>query len=166
MSTKKKAKGAGVLIRPMKKADLPKVGPLAEQLVRLHHHWDARRFFVPDDPSGGYQWWFGSQLKKKSVVLLVAEADGELAGYLYGAQQARDWNMLLDACGAIHDIFVAKAHRRKGIAQALMKAGLKFFEDKGIRQVVLSTSTQNAEGRALFESLGFRATMIEMTRDG
>lgn len=162
MSGKKKT--AAVTVRPMKKSDLAKIGPLAEQLVRLHHHWDSKRFFVPDDPSGGYQWWFGSQLSKKTVVLLVAEVGGEIAGYLYGANQGRDWNMLLDACGAIHDIFVAKEHRRKGIAQALMKAGLKHFEDKGIEQVVLSTSTQNKEGRALFESLGFRATMIEMTR--
>jgi ribosomal protein S18 acetylase RimI-like enzyme len=161
----KKKTTSEVVVRRMKKSDLPRVGPLAEQLVRLHHHWDAKRFFVPDDPSGGYQWWFGSQLAKKTTVLLVAETDGELAGYLYGAQQGREWNMLLDACGAIHDIFVAKEHRRKGIARLLMAAGLKFFEDKGITQVVLSTSTQNAEGRALFESLGFRATMLEMTRD-
>ena len=154
----------GIVIRPMKKSDLPKVGPLAAQLVHLHHHWDAKRFFVPDDPSGGYQWWFGSQLGKKKVLLLIAEAGGEIAGYLYGARQGRDWNMLLDACGAIHDIFVAPEHRRRGIAKALMTAGLKHFEDRGIEQVVLSTSTHNAEGRALFESLGFRATMIEMTR--
>jgi ribosomal protein S18 acetylase RimI-like enzyme len=159
-----KKKQSDVVIRPMKKSDLPKVGPLAAQLVHLHHHWDAKRFFVPDDPSGGYQWWFGSQLTKKTVVLLVAVASGEIAGYLYGAKQDRDWNMLLDACGAIHDIFVAPEHRRKGIAKALMSAGLKYFDARGIKQVVLSTSTHNAEGRALFESLGFRATMIEMTR--
>lgn len=152
-------------IRKMKKSDLPKVGPLAAQLVHLHHHWDGKRFFVPDDPSAGYQWWFGSQLTKKKVLLLLAESGGEIAGYLYAAEQGRDWNMLLDACGAVHDIFVAEAHRRKGIAQALMKAALKHFKSRGISQVVLSTSTQNVQGRALFESLGFRATMLEMTRD-
>jgi len=162
----KKKTTAAFTVRPMKKADLKSVGPLAAQLVHLHHHWDAKRFFVPDDPSGGYQWWFGSQLSKKKVLLLVAEAEGEIAGYLYAAEEGRDWNMLLDACGAVHDVFVAPAHRRKGIARALMQAALAHFDARGVKQVVLSTSTKNAEGRALFESLGFRATMLEMTRDG
>ncbi len=161
-----KTKKADFTVRLMKRADLKSVGPLAAQLVHLHHHWDAKRFFVPDDPSGGYQWWFGSQLGKKKVLLLVAEAGGEIAGYLYGAEEGRDWNMLLDACGAVHDVFVAPAHRRKGIARALMQAALDHFAARGVKQVVLSTSTHNAEGRALFESLGFRATMLEMTRDG
>ncbi len=157
---------AGVVIRPMKKADLATVGPLAAQLVRLHHRWDAQRFFEPDDPSAGYQWWFGSQLGKKETLLLVAEHGGELCGYLYAAEQERDWNMLLDACGAVHDIFVAETHRRHGIARALMEAALAHFDERGVKQVVLSTSTHNAAGRALFEKLGFRATMLEMTKDG
>ena len=43
------------MIRRMRKADLPAVARLAAQLVRLHHGWDAQRFFMTEDPEGGYR---------------------------------------------------------------------------------------------------------------
>ena len=151
--------------RAMRKADLGPVSKLAGQLVRQHHAFDARRFFVPDDPEEGYRWWFTKQLTAKGTVLLVALVDDEIAGYLYGSVEGRDWNMLLDAHGAIHDIFVDSRFRRRGVAKALMQAGIEALRAKGGEQIVLSSAAPNVEAQALFESLGFRRTMIEMTLD-
>jgi ribosomal protein S18 acetylase RimI-like enzyme len=150
-------------VRPMTKADLEPVGALAGQLVRLHHAYDARRFFLEPGVEDGYRWFFSRQLGKPGVVLLVAELEGRVAGYLYGSLEARDWAKLLDAHGAIHDVFVDEAVRRRGVARALMEAGRRALEAAGARQLVLSTATPNREAQALFRSLGFRETMIEMT---
>lgn len=151
--------------RAMRKGDLDAVSKLAGQLVRQHHGFDAKRFFLPDDPEGGYRYWLGKQLDDPEAVLVVAEVDGEVAGYLYGGLEARDWARLLDAHGAIHDIFVDPRFRRRGVASALMRAGIAMFEAKGAKQIVLSSATPNLEAQALFESLGFRKTMVEMTRE-
>ncbi|MDP3233493.1 MAG: GNAT family N-acetyltransferase [Myxococcales bacterium] len=148
----------------MTKADLIPVGELAGALVRLHHGWDSRRFFLVDGVEEGYRWFFSRELGKPGVVLLVAEVAGVIGGYVYGSLEERDWAKLLDAHGAIHDVYVAETHRRAGVARALMQSAIAVLEGQGAAQVVLSTAVPNREAQALFRSLGFRETMIEMSR--
>jgi len=154
-----------VLVRAMTKDDLPSVGELAGALVRLHHEWDRRRFFLERGVEEGYRWFFSRELGRPGVVLLVAVIDDAIAGYVYGSLEPRDWARLLDAHGAIHDVFVAQAHRRRGVAQALMEAAIAALEGQGAQSVVLSSAMPNREGQALFKRLGFRETMIEFSRE-
>src|SRR5919205_660987 len=97
-----------VKIRPARTADLPKVAALAGELVRMHHAKDPQRFFLPDEVEAGYEWWFGREMKRDKAVILVAARGEEILGYAYGTCEERDWNMLLDEHGAIHDILVAR----------------------------------------------------------
>jgi ribosomal protein S18 acetylase RimI-like enzyme len=152
-------------VRDMKEADLDASSLLAEELVKLHHAWDRTRFFIVPDVAKGYRRWFASQLGQEGVLLLVAESEGEIAGYLYGSLEERDWAALLDEHAAIHDIHVSSKHRRKGIARALMAAAAERFKKLGAARIVLSTATQNVEGQSLFKSVGYRPTMVEMTLD-
>lgn len=149
----------------MRAADLEAVSKLAGQLVRQHHGFDQKRFFLTDDPESGYRWWLGEQLQNPDVVLLVAEVDGAVAGYVYGGLEDRDWARLVDAHGAIHDIYVDDAFRRRGLAKQLMTAALDAFHQKGVKQVLLGSATPNVQAQKLFASLGFRPTMVEMTHD-
>lgn len=153
-----------VTIRELRRDDLGPVGALAAELVQQHHRWDGDRFFLVDDVADGYRWFFGTQLGKDGVVLLVAEVDGAVAGYAYGTVEARDWNLLLDAHGALHDVVVDARFRRRGVGRALVQAMVQALEARGAPRVVLMSAAQNASAQALFESLGFRRTMVEMTR--
>lgn len=153
------------VIRDMTSADLDAVSLLAEQLVLLHHAWDTTRFFTTPDVAKGYRRYFQSQLGEQGVLLLTAEVDGVIAGYLFATLEARDWAKLLDAHGAVHDIFVGEAHRRQGVAQALVLEAKTRFDRLGAKQVVLYCASSNTEGQALFKRLGYRATMVEMTLD-
>lgn len=153
------------LIRDMTPADLDAASQLAAQLVELHHAWDRTRFFTTPEVAKGYRRFFESQLGEKEVLLLSAEVDGALAGYLYGTLEGRDWAKLLDAHGAVHDVFVLPDFRRRGVAQALMKEAAARFEKQGAKRVVLYSASANVEGQTLFKQLGFRPTMVEMTLD-
>lgn len=154
-----------VVIRPATADDLPSVARLAAGLVRLHHRWDAKRFLIVEPVEEGYGWWLGSQLGTPGVVLLVAQVEGAVAGYLYGGLEERDWMLLRDACGMVHDVYVDEAFRRRGVARALMRAGIDALQAQGVPRVGLSTAPQNVEGQALFASLGFRPTLVEMMRE-
>jgi ribosomal protein S18 acetylase RimI-like enzyme len=156
---------APVVIRPATRADLPAAARLAARLVRLHHAFDQRRFFLPDDVEAGYGWWFGQELDREQVVLLVAEQQGAIVGYCYGRLEERDWNQLLDACGAIHDVWVEEHARRGGVASRLIEAMVAGLQAKGAPRVVLHTAAGNDTAQRLFERLGFRRTMVEMTRE-
>jgi ribosomal protein S18 acetylase RimI-like enzyme len=150
-------------IRDLESADLEPVARLAAQLVRQHHGFDAARFMIVEPIEEGYRWFLGSQLEDPDTLLLVAEVDGAIAGYLYGSIEERDWALLLDEYGAIHDLFVDEAFRKQGVAKALMRTAIARLGERTPR-LVLNTATQNVGAQKLFASLGFRPTMIEMTR--
>lgn len=152
------------LVRPTLPEDLGKISRLAGELVRLHHRFDAKRFMLIDNVESGYEWFFRRELANRDVVILTAETAGEVVGYAYGRLEQRDWNALLDAHGAVHDIFVDPAARKQGVGRELMNAMLAALRERGARTIVLSTATPNTAAQRLFESMGFRPTMVEMTR--
>ncbi len=153
------------IVRDATAADLSRVAELAARLVRLHHAFDPRRFFLVEPVERGYAGFLGRELGRAEAVVLVAERDGRVEGYAYGTLEPRDWNALLDAHGALHDIYVDEPARRGGLATALLEAMVARLGALGAPRVVLATASQNAEAQAFFDRHGFRRTMIEMTRE-
>jgi len=151
------------IIRAAKAEDLTEVGQLAGQLVRQHHEFDAQRFMLIPNVEAGYARYFASQLSNEETIILVAEHDGQIVGYAYARLEERDWNALLDAHGALHDIFVAESMRRQGVARRLVDEVRQRLQGKGAARLVLYTASKNASGRSFFAAMGFRETMIELT---
>jgi GNAT superfamily N-acetyltransferase len=60
-----------------------------------------------------------------------------------------------DRRATILNVYTEPAHRRQGLARALMEVMLGWCRDEGFRAVTLDASE---DGRALYESLGFRPT--------
>jgi ribosomal protein S18 acetylase RimI-like enzyme len=156
---------AAVVVRPAEPRDLAEVSKLAGALVRMHHAVDPQRFLLVDNVEDGYAWWLSRQIQNKSAVVLVAVEGDAVVGYAYGTLEERDWNMLLDAHGAVQDILVAEPTRRRGVGGQLLDAMLRELEGKGVPRVVLSTMVGNESAQRLFRSRGFRPTMLEMTRE-
>jgi ribosomal protein S18 acetylase RimI-like enzyme len=153
-----------IAIRPALAADLEATAALAGELVRQHHRVDPERFFLPERVEEGYSWWFRRELEREAAVILVAERAGEIVGYSYGAVEERDFNLLLDVHGAIHDVFVKESARHEGVGQRLVEAMLAELTTRGAPRVVLSTMVSNESAQRVFTRCGFRPTMLEMTR--
>ncbi len=159
-------------IRSATEADLDAMASMAAELVRFHHALDPARFFLARGVEEGYRGWFAREIARPEAILIVAEgappAAGQrpaLDGYCYGRVEARDWNLLLDAHAALHDIYVQPGARAHGLGARLVMAFCDAAKQKRAPRVVLSTATQNQSAQALFAKLGFRSTMIEMTRE-
>lgn len=157
---------AAIIIRRARKEDMPALGRMGALLMRLHFEFDNKRFMDPgDDPESGYAWFLGTQLRDEDVIVLVAERDAKVVGYVYAGLEPLSWKELRDACGFIHDIVVVEEGRRHGVASALIEAAIDWMREKGAPRVILGTAHANVNAQALFEKLGFRRTMIEMTRE-
>lgn len=152
-------------VRPATREDLPDLGKMAGALVRFHHALDPLRFLLMEGVEKGYAQFLSSALSDRDTIVLVAERGGTLVGYAYARLEPRDWNLLLDACGALHDIFVVPSERRSGVARALLEGVVARLTALGAPRLVLSTATANEAAQRLFERHGFRRTMIEMTRE-
>ena len=157
---------SAAIIRRAAPADMPAVGRLGAQLVRLHHEFDAARFIAASSSTAkGYAAYLGSQLDEPDVVILVAENDGDVIGYTYAGVEGWDYMSLRGPAGVLYDIVVDPAQRGQGVGRQLLDATLAALAERGAPRVVLSTAEQNEPAQRLFASAGFRRTMVEMTRE-
>ena len=155
-----------VVIRRATIADLPALGRLGALLLRTHYEFDPQRFIAPgDNVEEGYAWFLGTQLRQKDVAIFVAERGGEVLGYVYAGIEPHSWKELRDEAGFIHDIVVDQRGRRTGLASALVERAVGWLGERGMPRVVLWTADRNDVAQRLFVALGFRRTMIEMTRE-
>ena len=153
-------------LRQAETRDLPDLGRLGGSLVRLHHAFDQRRFMAPrGDVEDGYGWFLGTQLDEKDMVVLVAEVDGQVVGYVYAGLEPMSWKELREPAGFIHDVVVDEAARGRGIATDLVEAASRWLIEHGAPRVMLWTASENPAAQRLFKRLGFRTTMLEMTRE-
>jgi GNAT superfamily N-acetyltransferase len=154
------------LIRLATDSDLPSLGRLGAQLLETHYNFDQKRFMAPHPNSAeGYAWFLRSQFKEKDVVVFVAERAGTVVGYVYAGLEPTSWKELREMAGFIHDVVVEDSSRRLGIASALIEAAIEWLRAHGAPRVMLWTAERNPAAQALFGRLGFRRTMIEMTRE-
>ena len=155
-----------MLIRPASSADLPVLGRLGAMLMRVHHEFDVQRFLYPGtEPERGYASFLGAQMQDDDSVVLVAELDGQVVGYVYAAIEPLSWKELRDQAGFIHDIAVDSVARGAGAGAQLLEAAVEWLRGRGMPRVILWTAEQNSAGQRLFARAGFRRTMVEMTRE-
>jgi ribosomal protein S18 acetylase RimI-like enzyme len=157
---------SGLTIRTAAPLDAQVLGAFGTLLVALHHKFDPQRFVetTRNTPSG-YARFLERKINDPNAILLVAEQDGMLLGYAYGEMEGYDYMSLRGPAGVMHDLFVDASRRREGIGRLLLEAMLSEIKTRGAERVVLSTAQQNETAQQLFAALGFRPTMIEMTRE-
>ncbi len=155
-----------VLIRRAAPRDVSTLGRFGASLVRVHHALDPHRFLTPGPRlEEGYAHFLGTQLAEADVAIFVAERSGAIVGYVYAGVEPRSWKELRDVAGFIHDVVVDPAVRGAGVGTRLIETAAAWLVGRGVPRVMLWTAEKNQDAQRLFEQLGFRRTMIEMTRE-
>jgi GNAT superfamily N-acetyltransferase len=152
-------------IRPATAADRDALGRYGAALMLQHHDFDPQRFIRVERPQEGYGRFLVSQLEEPESVVLVAECAGSVVGYVYAGLEPTSWKELRAACGYIHDVYVDQSTRGHGVGELLVRAAIEWLEGKGVPRVVLWSAAPNEGAQRLFARLGFRRTMVEMTRE-
>src|SRR5690606_28771889 len=143
--------GSPFLVRPAERRDLPSLGRLGAELLRAHHAFDASRFIPPGaDPEGGYAWFLGTRLVEATDVVLVAERDARIVGYVYAGVEPMSWKELRDEAGFIHDLVVEPTARGSGVGSALLEHGIEWLAGRGVARVMLWTAQGNQAAQRLF----------------
>lgn len=155
-----------VTVRAAQRKDLEALGRLGAMLMRTHYAFDPHRFLeAGEHAENGYAQFLGSILDDPDGRVIVAEEEGAVVGYAYAALEPLSWKELRGPAGFVHDVGVDENARRRGVAAILMQASLEWLRERGAPRVVLWTAAQNAAAHELFRGMGFRDTMIEMTRE-
>ena len=152
------------IVRSATYADLPAIGRLGALLVEQHYDFDPQRFVAPRPRTPtDYASFISTQLEDANKIVLVADDQGEVVGYAFGAVEGYDFLALRGPAGVLHDLIVDPKHRGQGVGRLLVGAALEFFRSRSVPRVVLATADRNGKAQRLFASMGFRRTMIEMT---
>ena len=144
---------AGVRVRAASSADLAALVPL----VRADHAF----YDVDRDPARVTD-FLRERLDAADAVVLLAEApDGGAAGF---ALAYPTWDTLeLAPRWILHDLYVAPAHRRAGVARALLRAIVAAARSAGAGAVTLETAHDNLTAQPLYESEGFTRDLVYRT---
>ena len=147
-------------------ADVDSLGRLGALLVQEHYEFDQRRFLERTARTAGhYGAFLASQVDEPQAVVLVAEHQGAVIGYAYGAIEGYDYMALRGPAGVLQDLIVDPAFRGQGVGRALLDVMLASLTSQGAPRVILSTAERNEAAQRFFARMGFRRTMIEMTRE-
>jgi ribosomal protein S18 acetylase RimI-like enzyme len=157
---------ADITVRRATAVDAPALGRMGAELMHLHYAFDSQRFLDPGErPEAGYARFLRGQLTDADQAVFVAEQDQRVVGYVYAGVEPLSWKELRDRAGFLHDLVVLEEARRGGVATALVTAAFEWLATRKVPRVVLWAAHQNTAAQGLFERLGFRRTMVEMTRE-
>ena len=106
----------------------------------------------PDDA------WLKRLLAKEHVIALVALADGRVAGGLVAYELDKFERARREVY--IYDLAVAEAHRRQGIATALIRRLAAIAAARGAWVVYVQADTDSPEAIALYSKLGTREDVL------
>ena len=135
-------------------------------LIRTHYAFDRQRFLASrEGAERGYAAFLGSVLDSPDDCVFVAEQDGRVTGYVYAALEPLSWKELRGPAGFIHDVAVQEEARRCGIGTQLVQVAVAWLRERGAPRVILWSAAPNEAAQRLFQRLGFRETMVEMTME-
>ncbi len=104
------------------------------------------------------------QSKKATTILIVAEKNGTIIGYLLGEIRDRLPFQKLKKTGYIFDIVVEENERHKGIGSLLLERSFEFFKKNNIGTVMLSVSEENISAIKFYEKHNFTTYLRNMVR--
>ena len=151
-----------VTIRAASLADVPALLPMIEKICALHQAWDAAKYGFLPEPGKRYKGWLRSQIKDDRSLVLVAETQSGLVGFLIATEEQEIPIYQLQSFGFVHDLWVEPEYRQQGIAQGLVQRTIEHFRQIGVEQIRLDVAIANQVAMALFQSCGFRPSTQEM----
>ena len=120
--------------------------------TRLFEGYQA--FYGREHPAGAARAFLAERFDKRdSVVLLAWRADAAVGFVQLYPSFA---SLSLAPSWILNDLFVEPSSRGRGVARALMEAVRQLARESGAAEVLLQTARDNAEARALYQSLGYR----------
>ena len=155
-----------VSIRPATRPDAPVITAfLRVMLQELASIGDP-------SPSGNEEGWAHLQheiatgMQEPNQRHLLAETLGpapEPVGWAYARIEEREPIYKPERVLHVSALFVSEPYRRKGVGQTLLEALLEWGRDSECITAELNVLVNNP-ARALYETLGFSATRVKMTR--
>ena len=98
----------------------------------------------------------------KYFVILVAEADREIVGFVNGMTYRHSIRNKRE--GFVNNTYVLPEYRRKGIATKLLTSIIKKFKMRNLTMCTLDAYVKNKKAISLWKKMGFKEDFIEFKK--
>lgn len=127
---------------------------LAARNDAFRDHWGS----LPTSEES-WQKFVGGEFLRPGLSRLALDAEGSVIALCLASVNEGDWEALGASHAYIDLIGVVRAHRRRGLAPAVIAASLAAIAAAGLEKTVLDVDTASPTGaNTLYEGLGFSAT--------
>ena len=170
-------------IRKAIKKDVLHLSKLFQQEIEYHQCLAGYYELLPN-----FAWvaYTEEKLKDHNGVVLVAEYNESLAGFIYirtiDYRLTNRYKSILQRIrsnfkkrtsfpikplrwGVIEECYVIPSLRRQGIGSQLVFSAMKWFQSKKIGRIELSYVTKNKEGEAFWRKFGFEIFRLSLSKD-
>lgn len=106
-------------------------------------------------PEGRAKWakYIAGKIGDPEAGVFICEEEGAIAGFtVVGIESDADRPF-----GVFYDIVIVPEFRKHGLGKALIEAGFRWFEEKGITDFYLESGIGNHNAHRFFERYGFKA---------
>ncbi|MHC4562687.1 MAG: GNAT family N-acetyltransferase [Planctomycetota bacterium] len=155
---------ADVIVRDAVEADLGRVGELWAEMVDYHCNLDSCFWRRKADGAEIFQKWMAEALEDDKRVLIVAEMDGRVVGFVHGHLTNAPPPMVDKISGTITDVAVTAGHRDCGIGKQMMAVVLDWFRACSAEEVTLMAALPNPDAIRFYEFLGFERHLVSMRK--
>jgi ribosomal protein S18 acetylase RimI-like enzyme len=157
-------KSATITVRMPSEADLPELLSIWSEFVEMYSTFDYD-FEVAENAREILSEAMMKGLSDEDTVILIAEIDGEIAGFLRGWIFENIPGYLPARKGFIHEIIVKSAYRGHHVGHELLRRAVDWFKERGTESIEVKISGKNSVARAFWGIEGFKEKQFVMELD-
>lgn len=135
--------------RDLPSDEIDKIKPLWEKLK--NHHLERATVFKKDFE----KMTFAERIRKlssgKKEIRIIIALDGntsQIVGYCISSISKEDF-------GEVDSLYIDEKFRRFGIGKELMSRSLEWFNENGLKDIIISVALGNEEALPFYEKFGF-----------
>jgi ribosomal protein S18 acetylase RimI-like enzyme len=134
------------------------------ELTDFHVALDSYYTRKPD-ATGLMRDYFAKQIEVETAVVIVAETDGRVVGYLMAEPSTRPPVFEGNSALMISDTCVKPDHRRLGIGKAMVDELISIARNRSIDRVEVGYSARNEVSIAFWTKIGFRPFSVKASME-
>ncbi|MBN2095013.1 MAG: GNAT family N-acetyltransferase [Candidatus Aenigmarchaeota archaeon] len=148
-------------IRKAESRDIETLSVIENKLSRTHETLDSAYTLAENDVvEKETKHYLEMLLADKNCLVLVAEEESTVVGYLTACLECRPKIFQENLAGKIFSIYVERKSRGQGLAKKLLDVACQWMKENKAPNAEISVSAHNKEGLAFWDSQGFKTTSM------
>ena len=152
-----------IKIRPAKIKEAREIAKLNVELMKHHLQYDEL-YKIKKNAADISEKWYKKSPRSSRSLLLVAEIDKKIVGYISANIRKRPPIYLVEEWGGINGIYVQFEYRHMGIGKMFIEAAFNWFKKKEVKYIDLDVDTNNEVAKMLWKKYKFKEYWKKMYR--